>query len=152
MSSKDVTWGVVEDAAVFGFTELVEDLGRLRTAIEDATTWGEFRRQVSAERVREIEQRTQDSPPDETPFDGDTLPGYGEGDWPEWLHQDMLEWMPKDLASGFGTVSDSLLNGRFLAIDPDDGEDLARELDARGFSCRRDDELLSVATGYDEGF
>ena len=144
MTDKDLTWGAIKNEAVFGRAALVKELGVLRTALDNAQTWGEFRTQVSAERMREI---VEDDPADDAPFAADEIPGFKDGDWPEWLHQEMLEWMPRDLITKFGTVEDSVLNGQFLSVPADAGEALARELERRGWSCLRDDHAVSLAAG-----
>ena len=150
MSERDVTWGVISDQeqAVFGLTPLVADLGVLRTAIRDAATWGEFRRVITPERVQEIADMLEELPPDEQPFDANEIYGYGDGDWPEWLHQEALGWMPEDLVSRFGAQEESVLNGPMAEIPADAGEALAAELETRGFHCVRDDELVTLAAGW----
>jgi hypothetical protein len=144
MTDKDLTWGAINDEAVFGRAALVKELGALRTALDNAQTWGEFRTQVSAKRMREI---ADDDPADDAPFAADEIPGFIDGDWPEWLHQEMLVWLPRDLITEFGTVEDSVLNGQVLSVPAHAGESLAHELERRGWSCLRDDHAVSLAAG-----
>lgn len=150
MSERDVTWGIISDQeqAVFGLTPLVADLGVLRTAISDAATWGEFRRAITTERVRELEDNLEELPPDDEPFDPTEIFGYGDGDWPEWLHQEMLGWIPGDLIAQFGSVQESVLNGPMAEIPADAGAAMAAELETHGFHCVHDDELVTLAAGW----
>ena len=147
MTDNHLTWGEINNEAVFGPAVLIKELGTLRMAL-DSETWGEFRTQVSTERIREIDELIEDVPADDAAFTADELPGFADGDWPEWLHQEMLGWMPQDLITRFGTVEDSVLNGRFLSIPDESGEAVAHELELRGWSCLRDDDAVSLAAGY----
>jgi len=36
-------------------------------------------------------------PDDDAAFDVDVLPGFTEGDWPEWPEQKMLDWLPAEI-------------------------------------------------------
>lgn len=145
-----LTWGVIDDQGqvVFAPTRLVEDLCRLRNAISAASTWADFRARAPTRYVEEVQETLEEEPANDARFDASVIPGYGDGDWPEWLHQDALDWMPSDLIERYGSVEDSVLNGRMLEIDASVGDDVARELEGRGFSCARDDEAVSLATGW----
>ena len=149
MTDKHLIWGLINNEAVFGPAALVKELGTLRTALSRAKTWGEFRTQVSAERMREIVELIEDDPADHAGFAADELPGFADGDWPEWLHQEMLGWMPQDLITKFGIVEDSVLNGQFLSIPEEAGEAVARDLEHRGWSCVRDDHAVALAAGWE---
>lgn len=143
-----LVWGEINNEAVFGPAALVKELGALRMAIGSAETWGKFRTQVSTERMREIVALMENVPADDAAFAADELPGFADGDWPEWLHQEMLGWMPQDLITRFGTVEDSVLNGQFLSLPKEVGETVAHELELRGWSCLRDDDAVSLAAGW----
>ncbi len=90
----------------------------------------------------------EEEPSNDAKFDASVIPGYGDGDWPEWLHQYALDWMPSELIERYGSVEDSVLNGRMLEMDASVGDDVARELERRGFSCAQNDEAVSLATGW----
>lgn len=47
-----------------------------------------------------------------------TIPGFDDGDYPEWPAQEMLEWMPADIVSRFGQGVNSVLNGEFWSYLP----------------------------------
>lgn len=146
----NLTWGVIADEgrAVFAPTQLVAELTQLRAAIDSASTWGEFRARVPARYVQEVHELLEEAPADGADFDPDEISGYGDGDWPEWLHQVMLDWMPKDLIERFGTVEQSVHNGPFLEVEPAAADDLAHALEERGYSCTHDDAAIAAAAGW----
>lgn len=146
-----LTWGVIEDEgrAVFAPSRLVQELRELRTALDEASTWDQFRKAAPSRYVAEVHAALDEEPSDDAAFDASEIPGYEDGEWPEWLHQKMLTWMPTDLAERYGKVEPSVHNGHLLTIDPAVSEDLAAELEARGYTCKRSDEAIAAATGWD---
>lgn len=145
-----LTWGVLEAEghAVFAPTGLVGELRQLRKALSGATTWGEFRAQAPSRYVSEVEEMLDETPPDTDRFNSMDIPGHGDGDWPEWLQQVMLSWMPADLIARFGHVGESVFKEQALEIEAAVGEDLAQELETRGFTCARDDLAIRAAAGW----
>ena len=81
------------------------------------------------------------------PVDDDVFPGYdlptvGDGDYPEWPHQEMLNWMPKEvLERPFSRVQESVHNGSFLELDPAAEAEIVAALTSAGFRCRKDQRL-----------
>ena len=146
---KSVTWGVLEpDHAVFGGSSQIAELRDVRKALAGASTWGEFWQMLPADRAAEVrEMLDEDEPPeDAATFDASAI--TGEGDWPEWLQQDMLSWIPKDVQERFGSVEASRISGDALVIDASKGEDAAAALEAHGYTCTRDDAAVQEAAGY----
>ncbi len=70
-----------------------------------------------------------------------------DGDWPGWPSQMMLKWMPSEIIEECGKVDSSRLNGGFLELRQDRMETVALRLRDRGFECRRNDELVALASG-----
>ncbi len=74
------------------------------------------------------------------------IPGFEDGDYPEWPAQEMLDWMPEE-ASRFGEYTNSVLNGPFLVIPPDKESAIVDALEAAGYTCERNDPLVQTASG-----
>ena len=126
------------------------DLTDLRSALEGATTWDEFMRQAPPHRVQEVLalfDEDESAPRGDDAFHRDDLPGYSDGDWPEWPAQCMLDWLPAD-ARCLGAVDESVINGSYLRIPLGAENELVAALNGLGFPCRRDDGLVARASGH----
>lgn len=149
MSGRVLVYGIAGPDVVFIDRDLAEELARLRAGFG---TWGDARAALPGPRWQEIIDRLEgaeiDVPAPEQPFDLDLIPGYVDGDWPEWPAQQMFEWMPPELIARFGRSTASVLNGDFLEIDPLQGPALAASLEETGWTCIRDDALVSAASGF----
>ena len=57
-------------------------------------------------------------PTDDDVFDAVDIPGFCDGDWPNWpaqeMLEEMLEWVPKLMQEKYGNQITSTLNGPFL--------------------------------------
>lgn len=86
------------DCALFAKQERADRLVQVRRALNMSRTWGEFRMSLPAgEWDTEFAESFDEVPSDDEPFVADTVPGFADGDYPEWLLQTQLEWFPKDL-------------------------------------------------------
>jgi hypothetical protein len=101
------------------------DLASIHDAIRNSSTWGQFRAALPVADRRELDDVMSEGDPvdDGAPFDCMAVPGFGDGDWPEWPRASMLRWFPQDLLESVGEEETSVLNGDFAMID-------ARQLDA----------------------
>lgn len=121
----------------------------LRTGI---ATWGAARNDLKSSRWEEIVEKYADFeidiPSDDEAFDLDDIPGFADGDWPEWPAQLMLEFVPGSIAEKYGRKVDSVLNGQFLEFDAADEEVIVAEMNAAGFTCTRNDSIVATASGY----
>jgi hypothetical protein len=130
------------------------DLAQLRCALyrEQAATWGEFKERIPPRRWQEAVAAylagEESVPAADDPFDPNQVPGYGDGDWPEWPAQRMLEWMPEDIRQRFGEIATSVFNSDFLEIDPRSESEVVAALKGAGYTCIRDDHLVELASGY----
>jgi hypothetical protein len=66
-----------------------------------------------------------------------------------WPAQEMRGPLPADLLTRYGEVRTSLLDGDFVSIALGCEDELVTELEARGWSCERDDTMVLEASGYD---
>lgn len=121
-------------------------------AIIGSRTWGELRAIIGAEAASDIHERTEPEdeaePADEDPYDPEVIPGWGDGDWPDWPQQRMLDWMPADLLDAYADIAETRLNGEYVGIPAHRLDELAQELEARGHPCRRDDALVSLVSRF----
>ena len=128
------------------------ELAEVQEAIRRAATWGELKSLLPRRRWLQIVQGYDEAdeplPADAESFDVDKLPGYADGDWPEWPAQEMLRWMPKEIQERFGDVGASMVSGDSLLIDPASEIDVVAALEKAGYICRRDDKLVALASGY----
>lgn len=90
---------------------------------------------------------------DEIPELGDSFsagdaPGYEDGDWPDFLAQSMLDWMPTQIQKTYGKLGDTTLNGFTLDLPPENLGPIIATLEADGYRCEEDQELLDAADGY----
>ncbi|AYA23168.1 hypothetical protein C6369_000250 [Rhodococcus rhodochrous] len=149
MSAQVLVYGIAGDKLVFIDPEQARELALLWAGFD---TWGQARAALSATRWQEIVERfegwEQDPPAPEEPFDLSQVPGNADGDWPEWPAQQMLDWMPPELIARYGRSTASVLNGDFLDIDPQHEAALVAALEEMGWSCRRNDALVSSASGF----
>jgi hypothetical protein len=58
------------------------------------------------------------APFSEARLDAADIPGFCDGDWPNWTAQGMLGWIPKSIQEKYGRQISSTLNGPFLRLEP----------------------------------
>jgi hypothetical protein len=156
-SERRLVYGVFPDAVngaelIFVPEGEARELAQVHGALSDAETWGDVKATIPPRHWQQIVDayREDDEPPptDDHSFDRGAVPGLEDGDWPEWPAQEMLRWMPADIRARFGEVATSTLNGDFLVIEAGSETRLVAALEAAGFECRRDDALISRASGW----
>lgn len=59
-------------------------------------------------------------PDERNPFDSADIPGFCDGDWPDWPQQEMLNWVPKVIQKTYGQRLDSTFNWPFLTFRTED--------------------------------
>ena len=129
--------------------EQADRLAVIHAAIHDSKTWEEFRSNVPDDAWREVLEAFEEQGPEPAePFEADALPGYADGDWPDWPAQRMLNWMPVRIRERFGRVRDSVLNGPYLELDPERKEDIVAALETEGFRATEDADLVARASGH----
>lgn len=139
----DLLYTVTETGAVvFAERARAESVARLRAAFEQSSTWGELRSRLEPAELSEVLRNMDLQPVDvdpEAPFDPDDVPGYADGDYPEWLQQTMLQWFPAELIPTYGQRMDSVLNGEFLQLPAHVADEVADLLRQRGHAVTRSD-------------
>jgi hypothetical protein len=86
-------------------------------------------------------------PIDSDKFEPEHLPGFTDGDWPEWPAQEALRWVPRDVQQRFGKSVSSSINGPFLTLDPTRASEIIAAMAELGYVCERDDGLVRSASG-----
>lgn len=152
MSVRELVYGLVGEGLVFISREQAQELAALWTGFG---TWAEARTALSPQRWQNIVDQFEGAelplPAPGDPFDLSRVPGNGDGNWPEWPAQQMLEWMPVQVAALYGQSVDSLHDGHYLELDPQREAELVAALGDEGWTCIRDDALACAASGFVEG-
>jgi hypothetical protein len=81
-------------------------------------------------------------PDDEAPFNSGAIPGYGDGDYPEWLQTKMNVYLPAQILAKFGELVATRLNGDYYHIDPSYERRILSALRKLGCSARRREDLF----------
>ena len=101
----------VDDLVVFAERELAEAVSTIRVALRTARTWGEFAQSLPEGEWAELLERLEEAPDAAAPFDADEVPGHADGDYPTWLAARMVDIIPTDVVTKYGSRFDSVLNG-----------------------------------------
>ena len=121
---------------LFAERSSAERVAQILTALRESTTWGEFRAKLPADEWEDVLQDCFDEDdvrPDDARFHRDMVPGYADGDYPEWLRSSALEWFPPSLIKKYGGwVDTSVLNGDALELPASKAEAIAADLRALG--------------------
>ena len=137
------------EGLVFATTDDAFRNHAIRTALEASKTWGEFRHAVGEEEYQALLSKMSMHisepiviPNNEDPFDRDRIPGYGDGDYPEWLQTQMEHFLPADILAKFGEPVATMLNGDYIHIDPSSEKRFVLALRKRGYEVHRRDDLF----------
>ena len=133
------------DGLVFAEPERAEYIAGIHDALQNAKTWGEFKAKLDPEEYEQIlfsfDENDEPRPKNSDPFDASSVPGYCDGDYPDWLQQDMDYWLPEDILEKYATNEVTMLNGNYYHIDEGHEEAICRDLKALGFEVIRRDDL-----------
>ena len=140
------------DEVVFVPEALAHDLAAVHEAMAESRTWGEFRARLTEERREQVqelfENYVEETPPaDDEPFDVNGIPGFGEGSFPEWPLRHQEAWMPQDVLDRFGRRERMTLDHDYIGLPAEHVDDIVAALEAHGYRCRRDDDLVTHAHG-----
>ena len=145
-----LVYGEAGPGLVFVDPDLAADLAGFWKAVY-SKTWGELKKKVSPARYEHVVERymnthdDDEEPGPDDAFDGSEM--IGDGDYPEWLAQEMLDWVPEPIQEAYGVEQSSTLNGNFLTLDPNEETAIVAALRAVGYEVSRDDKLVNKACG-----
>jgi len=153
VEAREVVYGVseVQNQAVFIPKEQAVELASVWAAVDQAATWGDLRKRLSARRYAEaIAQISEDGsePPETQPFDRDGLGALTDGDWPDFPAQIATEWMPSAVLA-LGESANNMVSGDWVEFRLEAELDAVAALRQHGFSVERDDALVAVACGWE---
>jgi hypothetical protein len=140
------------ESLVFAPPDKAEYISAIHHALQ-AATWGEFKARIPTEEYKRLLKEWESDLDDddnlklELPSDDDSfhpeywVPGWSDGDYPDWLQKDQDLWLPKSILERFARFESSAINGPFWIIDPVFEKDIVEELRREGFSVTRRDDL-----------
>lgn len=128
--------------AVFARRDEAHNVARIRRALNNASTWREFRDLMDPYEYQYLVEknlgRTLDEIDLDEPFNADTIPGVADRYYPTWLQARMLEWFPKSLILKYdGSITS--LRGDALVLPGEYAEDVAEDLRSEGYTVARTD-------------
>ncbi len=158
----ELVYGDGGEGLVFLEKNYALDIGGFREALYKARTWGELKARVSGERYEETvaawvkgqserlrdDGDLEDDEPEVTPpgphdaFDAEELPGYADGDWPEFAPTMMENWVDGFIISEYGGDVQPTLNAEYPVIDFDNEEEVVSLLEEQGYVCISDEDLV----------
>ena len=132
---------------VFATPERAKFVSRIHKAIENSTTWAEFRKTMPraeyAEVFRCVEGNLERRPRGGDPFRPEHVPGYIDGDYPPWLQQEMDAFIPHQVVERFGNGERTFLNGDYTHLDPADLTAIKELLNSHGYLVKDGSHLPS---------
>ena len=127
---------------VFAEKERATAVAQIWSALNTAKTWGEFKAKMPVDEFRDMAENQDWGPEEfdeEAPFEKDDVPGFSDGDYPEWLQATMLDWFPEELIEKYGPTVNSVLNGPFLQLPTEKTEEIAADLRLLGYTVTKSD-------------
>jgi hypothetical protein len=135
---------------VFLPAQRARELTDIHLAIATATTWRQFARIIPAPDWHAVLQGFCDYEDPvclDSEFDQARLPGFEDGDWPDWVEQHMMRWLPAEVWRMYAVVHQSVINGPFISFDPKREAEIVKAFEGAGFACQRNDGLVLRACG-----
>ncbi len=162
-SRTELVYGESNAGLTFLKKDYAMDIATFRNALARAPTWGELKTMVSEERYKETvgawveserdrllgegdledEEEPKVAPPGpHVAFEAEELPGYADGEWPEFAPGMMGIWVDEEIIDEYGGYVQPLMNDDYPVIDFDNEEKVVSLLEERGYVCVRDDALV----------
>lgn len=113
-------------------------------ALKESKTWGDFHRAVPEEYERimqTFDEADESRPADNDAFDKNKIGGADEGDYPRWLRQEMLEWLPEAAIIECLDIGQSAVSGPCPEVRPDNAERLIELLRQAGYKLEHRPDL-----------
>ena len=155
---RTIVVGILAEALVVAIPQTpAYELASVLTALNESETWGDFRRDCPPGYWEEVEDLYDEDwshvpwpPPDTLAFDPrGQLWGFDEADWPPWVAQEMLEWLPDSVLDSFSETGVSMVSGSCALIQPDRLDDFMAAMTSLGYECIRDDNLIHYVSLHD---
>jgi hypothetical protein len=121
----------------------------IRTALASSKTWGDFRRAIGELNYRAvINAMSRDVeapikvPSDDDRLDLNKIPGFNDGEYPEWLQRNMHRLLPADVLAKFGEQTSTMFNGMYVHLDASYEKHIVSALRKRGYRVHRREDLF----------
>lgn len=130
---------------------MLNEMADTRTAVTRAKTWGDLRRTLPDRRLAEVveasyvledepyEGKTLEDIPDDAEFTG---AGYDYDQFPDYPDKAMLDWLPWEILSEFGSEESTMVSHWYVIYEIDA---LLEGLRSVGATCEMDEGLFSDA-------
>ncbi|MCG6566884.1 hypothetical protein [Tessaracoccus sp. ZS01] len=128
--------------AVFARRDEAHQVARIRRALNNATTWAEFKELMDPYEYQYLVEKNLGMKMDDIdlsePFRPDAIPGVADRYYPTWLQARMLEWFPKSLILKYdGDITS--LKGDALVLPGEYADEVADDLRSEGYTVARTD-------------
>lgn len=137
------------DRVYFAPASLLAAMDAVREALA-SRTWGEFRQVAARHGAATYYALAADFDPgeypDDEPFDAYSYPGVEAGDRPPHIGGFAPLWWPDQVPTRYLRAYDTIFNGTYWFVDPDELDEVIAALTAAGMQCERDDGEISCAT------
>ena len=119
--------------ALFARREVAKRAAQICRAVKLSTTWGEFRKAMPTEELKEVEENRDDIAPDDAPFSTDQIEWGDDGWYPgPWPPEDVFNWLDEELWQKFGCEFRPNPDGEALYMPPGSAQKIIRALRAHG--------------------
>ena len=137
---------IANGGLVFAEPKRAEYIARVHDAITESKTWGEFRKRMpKAEYSKLMKWRFDEDgirrPRSTDPFSMDAIPQYYDGDYPDWLQQEMDVLLPEEILEKYGTMEQTMLNGDYLHIEKEHEKAICEDLEKLGYKIIKREDL-----------
>jgi hypothetical protein len=137
------------DRVYFAPASLLAAMDACREALA-SSTWGEFRQVAARHGPATYHALAADFDPeeypDDEPFNAYSYPGVEAGDMPPHIGAFAPLWWPEGVSTRYLRAYDTIFNGTYWFVDPDELDEVIAALTAAGMQCERDDGEISCAT------
>ena len=139
-----LAYGEIGNELHFLPEEIAEEYAKRRRALKEATTWGEFKKALSAQDfVEAMRYLGREQPPSEDePFDREALEN-----WVGWPVEEDPHWVPKEILEEFGCYNFPMHDATYTYFDLDEKDEVVAAFVAHGFECEPSGFLIDEAYG-----
>jgi hypothetical protein len=123
---------------VFAEPERAHFISRIHRAICDSATWREFRLRMPRDEYSRVMREWFDEQGEPRPrgadeFELEMVPGYCDGDYPDWLQAEMHKILPVEILEEFAIRENSMLNGPYIHINAEHLSAITSRLENLGY-------------------
>lgn len=126
---------------VFALHNNAKFVARIHEAIRSSNSWKEFRSTMPRKEYVKILKTVFDDADEPRPkgsdsFDGECIPGWSDGDYPEWLQKKMEEFLPLEVLNKYGRKVVTPVNGSYWHIPEENCSAVCSELVSAGWKLK----------------